>query len=247
MAAIKDALYLAPSSMSITLSGNNSLCTWNPSIDAYDCSGGSKIYNISYASGPTLDTGTNTFSAALCFMISYGPPGSSGEEEGAQATTTVAKETSTLYTSEEAAQGLASLFEQADRTIPYTEENLQGFSTILKQAEASIPYSEENLQGFRTVFEQANAEEAASEAPLKVNLPTSEAEIENSFFSNLGQSAKGFITNKYVVNFLKNTIVPAAIFWFGENLPTVVSDVSSGYSFAGHGVSVSSRQIHANL
>ena len=80
VAAIKDALYLAPSSMSITLSGNNSLCTWDPSIDAYDCSGGSKIYNISYASGPTLDTGTNTFSAALCFMVSYGPPGS--PEEG---------------------------------------------------------------------------------------------------------------------------------------------------------------------
>ncbi|MCL5101136.1 MAG: hypothetical protein M1348_00800, partial [Candidatus Parvarchaeota archaeon] len=75
LAAVKNALYMAPSSLSITLSGNNSLCTWDPSTDAYNCGGGSKIYNVSYASGPTLDVGTNTFSVALCFMLTVGPPG----------------------------------------------------------------------------------------------------------------------------------------------------------------------------
>ncbi|MCW1294973.1 MAG: hypothetical protein QXP07_03940, partial [Candidatus Parvarchaeum sp.] len=66
-----NSLYSAPSSMSITLAGNNSLCTWDPSIAAYTCAGGSKVYNVSYANGPTLDSGKNVFSVALCFMVGY--------------------------------------------------------------------------------------------------------------------------------------------------------------------------------
>ena len=66
--------------MTITLAGNNSMCTWSSAIDAYDCAGGSKVYNISYASGPTLDAGTNMFSMAMCLMVTLGPK--TGVSEG---------------------------------------------------------------------------------------------------------------------------------------------------------------------
>ena len=94
-----NSLYSAPSSMSITLAGNNSLCTWNPSIAAYTCAGGSKVYNVSYANGPTLDSGKNVFSVALCFMIGYGFGGVGGSEDAAkegtdEATQLTARETS---------------------------------------------------------------------------------------------------------------------------------------------------------
>jgi hypothetical protein len=69
--------------MAITLTGNNSLCTWDPSIAAYTCAGGSKIYNLSYANGPTLDSGKNIFSIALCFMVGYGFGGVGGSESAA--------------------------------------------------------------------------------------------------------------------------------------------------------------------
>jgi hypothetical protein len=82
-----NSLYSAPSSMSITLNGNNSLCSWDPSISAYTCAGGSKIYNVSYSNGPTLDSGKNVFSVALCFMVGYGF-GGIGDSQ------TVVKETS---------------------------------------------------------------------------------------------------------------------------------------------------------
>lgn len=79
-----NSLYSAPSSMSITLNGNNSLCSWNPSISAYTCAGGSKIYNVSYSNGPTLDSGKNVFSIALCFMVGYGFGGVGGGEDTAK-------------------------------------------------------------------------------------------------------------------------------------------------------------------
>ena len=78
--AAQNAIYSAPSSMSITLSGNTSLCQWVPAIDAYTCAGGSKIYNISYAAGPTLDVGKNVFSFDLCVMLGILPFGSSYDE-----------------------------------------------------------------------------------------------------------------------------------------------------------------------
>ncbi|MGC8699053.1 MAG: hypothetical protein ACP5RE_02600 [Candidatus Acidifodinimicrobium sp.] len=71
--AAQNAIYSAPSSMSVTLSGNTSLCQWVPAIDAYTCAGGSKIYNISYAAGPTLDVGKNVFSFDLCIMVGILP------------------------------------------------------------------------------------------------------------------------------------------------------------------------------
>ena len=82
-----NSLYSAPSSMSITLAGNSSLCTWDPSISAYTCAGGSKVYNVSYTNGPTLDSGKNVFSVALCFMIGYGFGGVGGSEDAAKEAT----------------------------------------------------------------------------------------------------------------------------------------------------------------
>ncbi len=79
-----NSLYSAPSSMTITLAGNNSLCTWDPSIAAYTCAGGSKVYNISYANGPTLDSGKNVFSVALCLMVGYGFGGVGGSANSAK-------------------------------------------------------------------------------------------------------------------------------------------------------------------
>ncbi len=77
VAAAYNSVYTAPSSMTVTLNGNTSICQWAPAIDAYTCAGGSKIYNVSYASGPTLDVGNNFFSVALCVMIGYMPFGAS--------------------------------------------------------------------------------------------------------------------------------------------------------------------------
>lgn len=103
-----NSLYGAPSSMTITLAGNNSLCTWDPSISAYTCAGGSKIYNVSYANGPTLDSGKNVFSIALCFMIGYGF-GGVGSSEG------LAKEGSgeaAQVTKEELQNGLDTILQE---------------------------------------------------------------------------------------------------------------------------------------
>ncbi|MEM0142876.1 MAG: hypothetical protein QXL94_02845 [Candidatus Parvarchaeum sp.] len=103
-----NSLYSAPSSMSITLAGNNSLCTWDPSIAAYTCAGGSKVYNVSYVNGPTLDSGKNVFSVALCFMVGYGFGGVGGSDgavkEGADEAAQV--------TSEEAADEAGSILQE---------------------------------------------------------------------------------------------------------------------------------------
>ena len=105
-----NSLYAAPSSMSITLAGNNSLCSWDPSIAAYTCAGGSKIYNLSYANGPTLDSGKNIFSVALCFMVGYGFGGVGGSESTA---TEAAGEASQITKNEVAAEADSILQEQA--------------------------------------------------------------------------------------------------------------------------------------
>lgn len=102
-----NSLYSAPSTMSITLAGNNSLCSWNPSIDQYTCAGGSKVYNLSYANGPTLDSGKNIFSVALCFMVGYGFGAGGGP-----ATTDEVAEEAAKVTSEEAASELDPLLQE---------------------------------------------------------------------------------------------------------------------------------------
>lgn len=92
MGAIVNSLYSAPSHMSISLSGNSSVCTWQPSIGAYTCNGGSKIYNLSYATGPTLDSGKTMFSVALCILVGTGPPGDRTAEEATTAAADTADE-----------------------------------------------------------------------------------------------------------------------------------------------------------
>ena len=93
MGAVVNSLYSAPSHMSISMSGNSSVCTWQPSIGAYTCNGGSKIYNLSYATGPTLDSGKNMFSVALCFLIGSGIPGTGKADEATAAANTVTEST----------------------------------------------------------------------------------------------------------------------------------------------------------
>ncbi len=116
-----NSLYSAPSSMSITLNGNSSLCTWDPSIAAYTCAGGSKVYNISYANGPTLDSGKNIFSIALCFMVGYGFGGVGGSKS---AVTETADDS--FQVSDEAAQAFGALFgddvKETEEGVLYSEE-----------------------------------------------------------------------------------------------------------------------------
>jgi len=114
-----NSLYSAPSSMSITLAGNNSLCTWNPSIAAYTCAGGSKVYNISYANGPTLDSGKNVFSVALCFMVGYGFGGVGGSETAAEE----GVDEATQVTSEEATTEVDSILQ---KQAQLSSEDLSG-------------------------------------------------------------------------------------------------------------------------
>jgi hypothetical protein len=104
-----NSLYSAPSSMSITLNGNNSLCSWDPSISAYTCAGGSKIYNVSYSNGPTLDSGKNVFSVALCFMVGYG----FGGVGGSKSVETEAADEAAAVTSQVAGEDAASIGEKS--------------------------------------------------------------------------------------------------------------------------------------
>ena len=117
-----NSLYSAPSSMSITLAGNNSMCTWNPSIAAYTCAGGSKVYNVSYANGPTLDSGKNVFSVALCFMVGYGFGGVGGSEDTAEE----AVDTAAQVTKDEVATGLESAGEESADLAESTAEESAG-------------------------------------------------------------------------------------------------------------------------
>ncbi|MCL4391588.1 MAG: hypothetical protein M1284_02245 [Candidatus Parvarchaeota archaeon] len=138
-----NSLYSAPSSMSITLAGNNSLCSWNPSISAYTCAGGSKVYNLSYANGPTLDAGKNVFSVALCFMIGYGFGGVGGSTSGAkegvdaatQVSTEVAKDTENtlVQTGEQAAHELpATAIEDTGQSAGESPSLLSRLGTRIK-------------------------------------------------------------------------------------------------------------------
>lgn len=112
MGAVVNSLYSAPSGMSISLSGNSSVCTWQPAIGAYTCNGGSKIYNLSYATGPTLDSGKNIFSVAVCFLVATGPPGTSKAKQATSATETATEVTdSSAEAASEAAQVYSGSFD----------------------------------------------------------------------------------------------------------------------------------------
>jgi hypothetical protein len=222
LAAAKNALYLAPSSMSITLSGNNSLCSWNSAIDAYDCSGGSKIYNISYASGPTLDAGTSTFSVALCFIVSIGPPGSFAGK-ASDAANEIEEETPRLATStgfEEAAAvtgykepSIVTGFEEAAANTGY---ELPAVYTGAAEAgladETGAPAQE--LHGFRAAFYGAIE-------------PTSFFETIGSYLGN-SRLVSFYLNHAALINnLLFNIGAPTLLFWFGENGPAVYKTVTS--------------------
>ena len=139
-----NSLYSAPSSMSITLNGNNSLCSWNPAISAYTCAGGSKIYNLSYANGPTLDSGKNVFSIALCFMVGYGFGGAGGSEEGVTEAADVGAEIGT-HESADAAEtflqeqrGLSEAALKGETTSDLKSAGLSKFKVMVSKLKSAV-------------------------------------------------------------------------------------------------------------
>lgn len=264
IAAARNALYIAPSSLSITLSGNNSLCSWNPSIDAYDCGGGAKIYNVSYASGPTLDAGTSTFSLALCFMLTVGPPGGAFGKS-ASAADTAAEEVDTLRetaTSLESELGVESeeviSAKQAYRSAqqafnqefgPQKEaEAAEGLSALFDRADAGAGISDNPAL--------AKAVDKFQEARLETGLvfsgiiePTSYSELVLSYAGKAYSAFKkvqGYYNRFAAVRILGNNLgIPALIFWLSAGgagdvsnaANQVYSDISSGFSVAGNAVS----------
>ncbi len=149
MASAINSLYGAPSSMQISLAGNSSLCSWNPASDAYDCSGGSKIYNLSYATGPTVDSGQGMFSVALCFTLGYGfgkfktPPGISGTaDEATRVGATVAERVGTEATISEVSSEVAhESAAQAASSLPSDIKNMG--NNIPDIAKSTIIFDEE--------------------------------------------------------------------------------------------------------
>ncbi len=217
IAAAKNALYLAPSSMQITLSGNNSLCTWDSAIDAYNCAGGAKIYNVSYTTGPTLDTGQSMFSVALCFFLTVGPKGgkgvfgSGGEassestslalrsesalSEGASAIGTAAEQETTLSDIQgiideiKADPGLAAGFEQGKVVVVALDGGVGTASARTAAAEdLQILATNEGIS--QEAVNSIVEDEASTEKPLALLAPSSEAQVQKSFLGRLVSGIK---------------------------------------------------------
>lgn len=239
LAAAKNALYIAPSTMSITLAGNNSLCSWDSAIDSYDCSGGSKIYNVSYASGPTLDTGTSTFSVALCFILTIGPPGGSEQKAGAEAVD-VGTETALRDAADAAEiQGINSIIDQQDREIASVISSSTG-GTFASTGGGTFASSTLSSTIGTTDGKLVGAELSAS-SKFAVEEPTSYSEIVNSYMGKVykGVKAAASFYSKHKVafnNLIYNLGLPAFLFWFGMNGPSIVKNVESGASVVGQAV-----------
>jgi hypothetical protein len=87
ISAAENSIAMSSGNMQITIYGNNSLCTWDPSLLAYVCKGGSKIANLSFAEGPTLDPGVEQFAGGICLSVMLNPLGKFGgaaEDEASQ-------------------------------------------------------------------------------------------------------------------------------------------------------------------
>ncbi len=134
MASAINSIYGAPSNMQISLAGNSSLCSWNPASDSYDCAGGSKIYNLSYATGPTIDSGQSSFSVALCFMVGVLPTkGAIGKLRSLFGAGTSTAESTTLA----AVEGAGKVTAIGSQNIPGdTFLAIEGPSALLHSSEA---------------------------------------------------------------------------------------------------------------
>ncbi len=267
LAAVKNALYMAPSSLSITLSGNNSLCTWDPSTDAYNCGGGSKIYNVSYASGPTLDVGTNTFSVALCFMLTVGPPG----PKAASAADEASAEVDSL--SEAAISAENDFGEEALATTIYKRTYR---SARLAFNEQFGPEREaQAMEGLDALFNRADNPSLTAQAKRFIQqksdvfngiiTPTSYSELVLSYLGKAYSNIKKVqdIYNTYRnANFLTklgaNIGQIGLVFWLSAGAPgssvvtnpfsTVYNVITNGFSVAGNTIGgiPSNAQVQAN-
>ncbi|MCL4396808.1 hypothetical protein M1494_00465 [Candidatus Parvarchaeota archaeon] len=213
-----NSLYSAPSSMSITLAGNNSLCTWDPSIAAYTCAGGSKIYNISYANGPTLDSGKNVFSVALCFMVGYGfGVGSSanvadeGVDEAAQVTKDEAVDSVDSILQEQAQLSQAAL--SGELTGELEDEGIAPTSSLASKLKTAI--KDKLVTYVKGFYEQAPDEE----------------DILSDTFSNIRDalpSLKLFIPTAVASLSVALVSVPLVEMWFGTSSSNLNTFVTKG-------------------
>ena len=246
LGAVQDALYMAPSSMSISLSGNNSLCKWDQATDSYNCAGGSKIYNISYASGPTLDAGNNMFSAALCFMLGNGPSLGSSEVgvagSGASSELALTGEDAVNSLSKDAleasnAQGILKSIEED----PALSDAFQsGKIVIARGAEGATittakKATEQGLlvmaskDGMSEEMQSALEESAAKSVPGEIAGAASESGMASSLGSRVPALLFKFLKNR-AKSLLFNFGVPLVAVYFGENYNTISQALSKSPS-----------------
>ncbi len=230
MAAVKNALYTAPSSMSITLAGNSSMCKWSSAIDAYDCAGGSKVYNVSYASGPTLDTGTNMFSLAFCVMLTIGPGTGAADgavEDGVTAASDVLK---TLPEDE--------LVDVGGGIVSKDFANLMQ-SVADEQSRAAITGAPEEVGAVSQTEELGTiaAEQDKNIKPFGVNPVTSVEEVQNSFLGSLAAGIKKvglfIVAHPSLRSLLTNVGIYASSFWLGQTVGSLNSNMTKGLSIKG--------------
>ncbi len=221
LAAAKNALYTAPSSMTITLSGNNSLCTWSPAIDAYDCAGGSKVYNISYASGPTLDSGENMFSMAFCVMLTVFPI------HGAPAAGEAEDEANSVITNVGAASRALTQLSETDKEF---FEMAQTFTKNLNQLTDVAP--ELGIAEGSDLVSQIGEEEAKNAEPLASDAIQSEQQVQNSFLGTLNkgiQKTSLFLQkHPHIRSLLANIGLYVSSFWLGQLVGSLDSNITNG-------------------
>ncbi len=237
LGAVQDALYMAPSSMSISLSGNNSLCKWDQATDSYNCAGGSKIYNVSYASGPTLDAGNNMFSAALCFMLGNGPSlgGSSSEmavagEDAANSLSKDALEASNaqgILKSIEEDPALSDAFQSGKIVIARGAEGAT-ITTAKKAAEQDLLVMA-SKDGMSEEMQSALEESAAKSVPGEIAGAASESGMASSLGSRVPALLFNFLKSRAKA-LLVNFGVPLVAVYFGENYNTISQALSKSPS-----------------
>ncbi|MCL4399246.1 hypothetical protein M1293_01920 [Candidatus Parvarchaeota archaeon] len=215
--AAKNALYEAPSTMSVTIAGNTSLCSWSSAIDAYTCAGGSKIYNVSYASGPTLDSGKNIFSGALCVMIGTFPIGKIFKGSSAVSTALTGGEDAASIAGD-IPESIASFFDTADKFS--NGELIYEGGQLIPKAGASL------------LAEEGVSEDAVSELD---HSSTSSPSVDNGLPTNLDEVAQsqngglplGLRLAKRILKsrIFQNFGVPLLLFWLATPIVNTVSSI----------------------
>ena len=257
IAAVQNSLYLAPDSMQISIAGNNSLCTWSPAIDAYSCGGGSKIENVSYAAGPTLDAGQNTFSAALCFMVGLGPKvPTSAAKDAASAASDAGEFTSSAVSNageftSSAPEGIFS--STAEGTFSSTAEGVFSSTAEGTFSSTNPGVLASSTQATSAVLAEDGASKVAEEAAVVDQAATEGASIVEAQDGVVSQAQAPselsrtplnlktvftfFKNHPIVTNLVFNIVEPVAVFYFGAELPNIVSALQTVYNYGQDSVS----------